>query len=202
MCFIYTVENHNPKLGPKKGNKQAISVYDRNLGNRREIITTPEAAEEFISTRNEALKKANNISSGIFAGCIVLGAAIGAAIAGKKTADLGKLIEEKLNPRYAEKYQQALQEHVQKWGDKATFSNILPKMEVLDEEAFKKYSLKLMGLFSEAKNTFEKPKMKPALLEGGGIGALGGILVGLVPACIQPENTDAKITNEFIENNK
>lgn len=191
MCFIYTVENHNPKLGPKKGNKQAISVYDRNLGNRREIITTPEAAEEFISTRNEALKKANNISSGIFAGCIVLGAAIGAAIAGKKTADLGKLIEEKLNPRYAEKLKES-----------SNLTEFFAINEVLKEDEFKKYAFKLRGLFSEAKNTFEKPKMKPALLEGGGSGALGGILVGLMPACIQPENTDKKITNEFIENNK
>ena len=48
MCFVYTVQNMNPRLGARKGDRQAISVYDRNIGNRRDIITTPDAAEEFI----------------------------------------------------------------------------------------------------------------------------------------------------------
>ena len=54
MCFVYTVQNMNPRLGARKGDRQAISVYDRNIGNRRDIITTPDAAEEFISDRNKA----------------------------------------------------------------------------------------------------------------------------------------------------
>lgn len=56
MCFVYTVQNMNPRLGARKGDRQAISVYDRNIGNRRDIITTPDAAEEFISDRNKHWK--------------------------------------------------------------------------------------------------------------------------------------------------
>lgn len=202
MCFVYTVQNINPRLGARKGDRQAISVYDRNIGNRRDIITTPDAAEEFISDRNKALKSANNICNGLFASGIAIGAAIGAAIMAKKASKLGKLIEEKLNPRYAQKYEEALQEHIQKGFDKDSFSGYMAREDVLREDAFKNLSFKLRDLFSEDKNAFVKPNMTKESLEGAGVGALGGTLVGIMPSFVIPENADKKVTAEFIENNK
>lgn len=202
MCFVYTVQNMNPRLGARKGDRQDISVYDRNIGNRRDIITTPDAAEEFISDRNKALKNANNTCWGLLAGGIALGAAAGAAIMAKKASKLGKLIEEKLNPRYAEKYQEALQEHLNKGFKKDTFSGFMAKQDVLSEDAFKNLRFKLDDLFSKDKNEFLKPSMTKESLEGAGIGALGGTLVGIMPSFVLPENADKKITEEFIENNK
>ena len=46
--MLFVIPNYNPSLGPVKGNQQGVSVYDRALGNRRTVITTPEEAEEFI----------------------------------------------------------------------------------------------------------------------------------------------------------
>ena len=71
MFFVYAVQNLNPRLGVRKGDRQAISVYDRNIGNRRDIVTTPAAAEEFISDRNKTLKRANNICNWLLAGGII-----------------------------------------------------------------------------------------------------------------------------------
>lgn len=202
MCFVYTVQNMNPRLGARKGDRQAISVYDRNIGNRRDIITTPDAAEEFISDRNKALKSANNICKGLLASGIAIGAAIGAAIMAKKASKLGKLIEEKLNPRFAQKYEEALQEHINKGYSKDSFSEFMVKQDVLSEDAFKNLSFKLNDLFSKDKNEFLKPSMVKESLEGAGVGALGGILAGIMPSFVIPENADKKVTAEFIENNK
>ena len=106
MFFVYTVQNMNPRLGVRKGDRQAISVYDRNIGNRRDIVTTSAAAEEFISDRNKTLKRANNICNWLLAGGIAIGAAIGTAIMAKSASKLGKLIDDK-NPIYAERYDAA-----------------------------------------------------------------------------------------------
>ena len=54
MCI-----NSNPALGPVNGDKQAVSVYDRYLGNNRTVVTTPDAADEFIKSRKKTLKDAD-----------------------------------------------------------------------------------------------------------------------------------------------
>ena len=58
MCVDMCV-NMNPALGPVNGDKQAVSVYDRKLGNRRTVVTTPDAADEFIKSRKKTIKYAN-----------------------------------------------------------------------------------------------------------------------------------------------
>ena len=68
--------------------------------------------------------------------------------------------------------------------------------------AHKNLSFKLRDLFSEDKNAFVKPNMTKESLEGAGVGALGGTLVGIMPSFVIPENADKKVTAEFIENNK
>ncbi len=201
MWFVYTVQNMNPRLGVRKGDRQAISVYDRNIGNRRDIVTTPAAAEEFISDRNKTLKRANNICNWLLAGGIAIGAAIGTAIMAKNASKLGKLIDD-INPIYAERYEKALQEHINKGFNKDTFNEFMVKQDLLSEDACKNFRFKLNDLFSKDKNEFLKPSMVKESLEGAGVGALGGILAGIMPSFVIPENADKKVTAEFIENNK
>ena len=201
MFFVYTVQNMNPRLGVRKGDRQAISVYDRNIGNRREIVTTPAAAEEFISDRNKTLKRANNICNWLLAGGIAIGAAIGTAIMAKNASKLGKLIDD-INPIYAERYEKALQEHINKGFNKDTFNEFMVKLDLLSEDACKNFRFKLNDLFSKDKNEFLKPSMVKESLEGAGVGALGGILAGIMPSFVIPGNADKKVTTEFIENNK
>lgn len=201
MFFVYTVQNMNPRLGVRKGDRQAISVYDRNIGNRRDIVTTPAAAEEFISDRNKTLKRANNICNWLLAGGIAIGAAIGTAIMAKNASKLGKLIDD-INPIYAERYEKALQEHINKGFNKDTFNEFMVKQDLLSEDACKNFRFKLNDLFSKDKNEFLKPSMVKESLEGAGVGALGGILAGIMPSFVIPENADKKVTAEFIENNK
>ncbi len=201
MWFVYTVQNMNPRLGVRKGDRQAISVYDRNIGNRRDIVTTPAAAEEFISDRNKTLKRANNICNWLLAGGIAIGAAIGAAIMAKNASKLGKLIDD-INPIYAERYEKALQEHINKGFNKDTFNEFMVKQDLLSEDTCKNFRFKLNDLFSKDKNEFLKPSMVKESLEGAGVGALGGILAGIMPSFVIPENADKKVTAEFIENNK
>ena len=138
MWFVYTVQNMNPRLGVRKGDRQAISVYDRNIGNRRDIVTTPAAAEEFISDRNKTLKRANNICNWLLAGGIAIGAAIGTAIMAKNASKLGKLIDD-INPIYAERYEKALQEHLNKGFNKDTFNEFMVKQDLLSEDACKNF---------------------------------------------------------------
>ena len=201
MFFVYTVQNMNPRLGVRKGDRQAISVYDRNIGNRRDIVTTSAAAEEFISDRNKTLKRANNICNWLLAGGIAIGAAIGTAIMAKNASKLGKLIDD-INPIYAERYEKALQEHINKGFNKDTFNEFMVKQDLLSEDACKNFRFKLNDLFSKDKNEFLKPSMVKESLEGAGVGALGGILAGIMPSFVIPENADKKVTAEFIENNK
>lgn len=201
MWFVYTVQNMNPRLGVRKGDRQAISVYDRNIGNRRDIVTTPATAEEFISDRNKTLKRANNICNWLLAGGIAIGAAIGTAIMAKNASKLGKLIDD-INPIYAERYEKALQEHINKGYSKDSFSEFMVKQDLLSEDACKNFRFKLNDLFSKDKNEFLKPSMVKESLEGAGVGALGGILAGIMPSFVIPENADKKVTAEFIENNK
>ena len=201
MWFVYTVQNMNPRLGVRKGDRQAISVYDRNIGNRRDIVTTPATAEEFISDRNKTLKRANNICNWLLAGGIAIGAAIGTAIMAKNASQLGKLIDD-INPIYAERYEKALQEHINKGFNKDTFNEFMVKQDLLSEDACKNFRFKLNDLFSKDKNEFLKPSMVKESLEGAGVGALGGILAGIMPSFVIPENADKKVTAEFIENNK
>lgn len=201
MFFVYTVQNMNPRLGVRKGDRQAISVYDRNIGNRRDIVTTPAAAEEFISDRNKTLKRANNICNWLLAGGIAIGAAIGTAIMAKNASKLGKLIDD-INPIYAERYEKALQEHINKGFNKDTFNEFMVKQDLLSEDACKNFRFKLNDLFSKDKNEFLKPSMVKESLEGAGVGALGGILAGIMPSFVIPGNADKKVTAEFIENNK
>ena len=59
MFFVWKVTNMNPALGPVNGDKQAVSVYDRKLGSRRTVVTTPDAADEFIKSRKKTIKDAN-----------------------------------------------------------------------------------------------------------------------------------------------
>ncbi len=201
MFFVYAVQNLNPRLGVRKGDRQAISVYDRNIGNRRDIVTTPAAAEEFISDRNKTLKRANNICNWLLAGGIAIGAAIGTAIMAKNASKLGKLIDD-INPIYAERYEKALQEHINKGFNKDTFNEFMVKQDLLSEDACKNFRFKLNDLFSKDKNEFLKPSMVKESLEGAGVGALGGILAGIMPSFVIPGNADKKVTAEFIENNK
>lgn len=201
MWFVYTVQNMNPRLGVRKGDRQAISVYDRNIGNRRDIVTTLAAAEEFISDRNKTLKRANNICNWLLAGGIAIGAAIGTAIMAKNASKLGKLIDD-INPIYAERYEKALQEHINKGFNKDTFNEFMVKQDLLSEDACKNFRFKLNDLFSKDKNEFLKPSMVKESLEGAEVGALGGILAGIMPSFVIPENADKKVTAEFIENNK
>ena len=58
MCVDMCV-NTNPALGPVNGDKQAVSVYDRYLGNNRTVVTTPDVADEFIKSRKKTLKDAD-----------------------------------------------------------------------------------------------------------------------------------------------
>lgn len=201
MFFVYAVQNLNPRLGVRKGDRQAISVYDRNIGNRRDIVTTPAAAEEFISDRNKTLKRANNICNWLLAGGIAIGAAIGTAIMAKNASKLGKLIDD-INPIYTERYEKALQEHINKGFNKDTFNEFMVKQDLLSEDACKNFRFKLNDLFSKDKNEFLKPSMVKESLEGAGVGALGGILAGIMPSFVIPGNADKKVTAEFIENNK
>ena len=93
--MIYVVPNYNPSLGPIKDGKQAVSVYDRDLGNRRTIITSQEEADAFVQTRKEVMQKAGKKGLVAALGTIVTGVLIGGlfAISRGKIADLKALKE-------------------------------------------------------------------------------------------------------------
>lgn len=91
--MMYLVENRNPVIGPKVGDKQSVSVYDRNIGNRRTVVTTSEVVDEFVSDRSEAMKHANSLCNKIVLGTVLVGAVIGAAIGAKKSSDFCNLFD-------------------------------------------------------------------------------------------------------------
>ncbi len=188
MFVVYPVINTNPALGPIKGNSQAVSVYDRKLGNNRTVITTPEEAEEFVDSRNSAIKKANNNGLGITALTTALGAAAGSAYTYCKNIKLNKLID-KLNPE--------IKEFAANTGNKG----IMLKHNFLDLKKLSPYG-SLSETFSNTKNIFEKVKLTKGMGELAAISAVFGMLGGLMAACNMVSKADNKVTQEFIDNNK
>lgn len=197
----------NPALGPIKGNQQAVSVYDRDLGNRRTVLTTPEEADEFVKERQEKIKNAQR--RGLVDGLLITagGAGIGGAINAyleKSNADKLNKIVDQLNPEYAQAYAEKAAQM------KAINSKLDPKMsvkmEVLDRDAFKNLRFELGKLFSEDENIFKKVDPKVLMKKGAKYGAIMGAalaaIIGIFTPAFRAENADRKITKDFIENNK
>ncbi len=196
--IIYTVQNSNPTVGPVRGETQTISVYDRDLGNRRTIISTPEEVDEFVSARKRAMNKASNEGLGIMAGMTALGGAAGAAInsylENNKANKINNLVD-KLNVDY--------KEAIKDYKKGSTWSII---NELLEKENYKNAASKLRNLFSNKENLFKKIDLKtiakPALKYGALFGAAIGIGIGMFAPGAKVENADKKITQAFIEDNK
>ena len=97
MFYVIPVTNTNPQVGPINNGKQAISVYDRQLGNNRTIISTPDEVDCFIHDRQEVLKDANKRATIDALGVTALGAGIGAGISclteGISAKNLQKLVD-------------------------------------------------------------------------------------------------------------
>lgn len=201
MFFVCSVSNTNPSLGPVKGDQQSISVYDRNLGNRRTLISTPEEIDDFVSERSSVLKSArkNGLAIGLstLAGCTAAGAGIAAALKSNKINKLNELVPE-LN---------------------STLTNILKNSKEKFPSAFKakdeaieimskkyselKQSIKT-DLFNFNKERFVKINKNNAVKDAAAEGALLGMVLGslglFAPACME-ESADKKITDRFIRNN-
>jgi len=77
MTISY-VDNKNPIIGPKNGSKQEISLYDKELGNRRIISTSPEKIDTFLQNRknsiDETKKKCVATQAAIAVGSVIPGA--------------------------------------------------------------------------------------------------------------------------------
>src|SRR5574344_249286 len=101
MFFVYSVPNYNPALGPQNGNRQSVSVYDRDLGNRRTVITTPDEAEEFIKDRKNVISHANKTGFALAGLTTAAATGIGTGMSYFKNSKLNKLID-KLNPEIKE----------------------------------------------------------------------------------------------------
>lgn len=185
--MLFVIPNYNPSLGPVKGNQQGVSVYDRALGNRRTVITTPEEAEEFIKDRNSVISHANKTGFALAGLTTAAATGISAGISYAKNNNLNKLIDE-LNPQikdFALKHNK----------DGYTLRDAFLKHKDIS-------SSKLKHTFDILENNFKKVNVKSNVKEAVLItGIMAGIFSLLIPS-IKAENADKKITNEFINANK
>lgn len=208
MFFVYNIPNYNPALGAAKDGKQAVSVYDRDLGNRRTVITTPEEADAFIKERKEAIKEAEKkgIVDGVLitTGAAAVSGGINAVIERNNANKLNKIIDQ-LNPEFRQAFESANAEHLKKFG-KELESTISIRHNILSKDAYKPFSFKLLDLFSAEQKAFNKVNitkaMKKAGLNGAIIGGVFGLLVGIFTPEFRAEKVDRKLTSNFIENNK
>ncbi len=203
MFLVYNIPNMNPALGVINDGKQTVSVYDRDLGNRRTVITTPEDADAFVTARKEVLK--NAAKQGCLDGLLLtvagtgIGAAINAYMENAKAKDLNTLID-KLNTDFKEALDKANAES--KTGDQTVFV----KSDILNKDAYKAKKLDLMELFSEEAKEFKKLDVSKVTKKAGKYGALIGgataAIIGLFIPEYKAEKADKKLTEAFINNNK
>ena len=196
MFFVYDIPNVNPSLGPVKGDKQEVSVYDRNLANRRIVTTTPEEADEFVKTRTQVVNSATKRGWGLAALTTAVGAAIGAGLESFYKVGHAKKLNELVEP-----LNKGLEELVA--SGKSLFS---AKFDLLGKDAFKKFAFELRELFSEDAKMFKPADIKAVAKSAMKSGAIGGAIVaailGLMIPFINANNADKKITQEFIDANK
>lgn len=209
MFFVYNIPNLNPALGPVKGDSQAVSVYDRDLGNRRTVITTPEEADEFVQARKDAIQSGSKKGCALGLATTAAGAGIGAAanymMEQSKATTINGLID-KLNPEYKAIYEAAKAKHIAQFKSTHAFSGMMERANLLAKDAYKKFDFELRKLFSADNNSFTKIDVAKAAKKGLKAGALiGGAIAlcfGLFLPAIKAESADKRITKEFIENNK
>lgn len=199
MFFVYSVPNYNPALGPVSDGKQSVSVYDRALGNRRTVVTTPEEADAFIKVRKESLDKASKRGLVDVPVVALAGAGLGAGI----NAVYEYFNTTKLN-KLADEAGVALKEMMEKEPSKILDSL---KFELLhNNEKFKGHWFNLDEMFDAGTKEFKHIDMAKALKKAGKTGAIAGgvagLCLGLFAPSIRAENVDKKLTNSFIENNK
>jgi len=197
MFYVYSVPNMNPSLGPVKNGKQAVSVYDRELGNRRTVITSAEEADAFVSFRKKALEKA--AQKGMLDGLLLMaagagvGAGVGAYTESEKSNKINSLIEP-LNKEFKELL-----------AEKPDMV-VTAKSSVLNLDAYKKYADELRKLFSEETKEFTKIDVAKAVKDVGKYGALIGAAIagifGLFIPAFKVENKDKQLTDAFIRYNK
>lgn len=199
--------NNNPTVAPAKDGNQAVTVYDRNIGNKRTVIAPKEDVDAFLAARQDANKDALLKSRGKIAqGAVASGAVVAALSSAFDAVSSNKLnnLVKKLNPVYKEAYDKALQEHEKSvWRDRPMDKTTVVR-EVLDKKPFKNKYFDLKDLFSEEANNFNKVKVLKKALKSGGIGLAAGAAVGLIfGALVYPaltvEKADAKLTDEFIK---
>lgn len=187
MFFVYSVPNCNPALGPKNGDRQSVSVYDRELGNRRTIITTPDEADEFIKDRKKVISHANRVGLALTGLTTVATAGIAAGISYMKNNNLNKLIDH-LNPEIKD----------------FALKNCKKGFDLRD--AFLKHkgisSSKIKDTFGILENNFKKINVKSNVKEAAILAGILGFVLGLLIPSIKAENADNKITKEFINANK
>ncbi|MBQ3641030.1 hypothetical protein II906_03780 [bacterium] len=81
------VNHYQPTVYPKRNDgKQEISLYDPTLGGQRQIISSPDKIDEFVTQRNKASKRMLAMS--------LLGGAIGAVAGVFTLRSLGKSVAE------------------------------------------------------------------------------------------------------------
>ena len=196
MFFVYEVPNMNPALGSITNNQQSVSVYDRDLGNRRTVITTPEEADAFIDTRKQVINSAANRGWGLAGLVTAAGAAIGAGVNRYFDVKSAKKLDALIDP-----LNQVLSDAIA--SGKTLFS---AKFDALRKDAFKKFSFELGELFSEDAKMFKHVDIKSIAKHAMKTGAIGGALLAACFAFsipfVKANNADKKITQEFIELNK
>ncbi|MGN0030700.1 MAG: hypothetical protein ACI37Q_01950 [Candidatus Gastranaerophilaceae bacterium] len=196
MFFVYDIPNVNPSLGPVKGEKQDVSVYDRDLGNRRTVTTTPEEADDFVKTRTQVVNSATKRGWGLAALATATGAAIGAGVETFSKVGHAKKLNELVEP-----LNKGLAELLE--SGKSLFS---AKFDLLEKDAFKKFSFELRELFSEDAKMFKPADIMAVAKRAMKSGAIGGAVVAAIFAWVIPlasaNNADKKITQEFIDANK
>ncbi len=187
MFFVYSVPNYNPALGPKTGNRQSVSVYDRDLGNRRTVITTADEAEEFIKDRKSVISHANKTGFALAGLTTAAATGIGAGMSYFKNSKLNKLIDT-LNPE------------IKDFALKNNKDGLKLRDAFLNHKGIN--SSKLKSAFDILNNNFKKIDVKSNVKEAALItGIMAGVFSLLIPS-IKAENADKKITKEFINANK
>ncbi len=199
--------NNNPTVAPAKNGQQEVTVYDRNIGNKRTVIASKEDVDAFLTERQQVNKDALSQSkTKIAQGTVLAGAATGlasAVIEGFSTKKLNGLVK-KLNPVFKEAFDKALDEHQKSvWRDrKMDPTSVI--MKVLDQKPFKNKYFELKKLFNEEANNFNSVKVMNKAMKSAGIGLAAGAAIGLLSGALlipaaQVEKADAKLTDEFIK---
>ena len=199
MFFVYNIPNYNPALGVAKDGKQVVSVYDRNIGNRRSVVTSPEEADAFVKARKEIIENASKRGLCDIPVLGVAGAGLGAAI------DVAYTYFEtnKLN-NLATEATEALK-NMQEAKPTEMISSL--KYDLLHKnEKFKGHWAKLSDMFCEESKSFKALDMTKQLKKAGKAGAIAGgvagLCFGLFAPALRVEKADKKFTSLFIENNK